>query len=179
LSPFPDLAGTNVSLNVQFSTPGVYTVRLNVADALNLTRQASLVENDLSAFVVIYDPTGGFVTGGGWIWSPQGAFHPDLAEFEDVTGKATFGFVAKCEKGAEVPTGNTEFQFKAGDLNFKSTPYHWLVVSGARAQYKGWDSINGQGSYAFMLTAVDGQESGGGGFDRHQNLARGNRGGHL
>lgn len=38
-----------------------------------------------------------------------------------MTGKATFGFVSKYKKGATLPTGETEFQFKAGNLNFMST----------------------------------------------------------
>ena len=51
-------------------------------------------------------------------------------------------------------------------MNFKSIAYDWLVISGARAQYKGTGTINGQGNYGFMLTAVDGSVSGGGGTDR-------------
>ena len=74
--------------------------------------------------------------------------------------------MSKYQKGANVPTGNTEFQFKAGNLNFKSTAYEWLVVAGARAQFKGWGTINGEGNYAFLLTAIDGQVNGGGGADR-------------
>jgi hypothetical protein len=69
-------------------------------------------------------------------------------------------------RGSTIPTGNIEFQFKAGNLNFKSTEYQWLVVSGARAQFKGWGTINGAGAYGFMLTAIDGQVSGGGDLDR-------------
>ena len=67
---------------------------------------------------------------------------------------------------ANVPSGNTEFQFKAGDLNFHSTSYELLVVAGARAQYKGSGTINGTGDYRFMLTAIDGQVNGGGGVDK-------------
>lgn len=58
-------------------------------------------------------------------------------------------------------TGNTEFQFKAGDLNFHSTDYQWLVVAGARAQYKGSGSVNGAEGYSFMLTGIDGDLLGG------------------
>ncbi|MBI3328391.1 MAG: hypothetical protein HYZ81_17025 [Nitrospinae bacterium] len=36
----------------------------------------------------------------------------------------------------------------------------------ARAQYKGVGTINGFGPYGFMLTAIDGQISGGGGTDK-------------
>ena len=67
---------------------------------------------------------GGFVTGGGWIMSPAGAYSADL----DLEDKANFGFVSKYKKGASLPTGNTEFQFKAGDLNFHSDEYDWLVL---------------------------------------------------
>ena len=67
---------------------------------------------------------------------------------------------------ATIPTGNTEFQFKAGYLNFASTSYQWLVIAGARAQYKGTGTINGQSGYEFMLTAIDSQVPGGGDADR-------------
>jgi hypothetical protein len=72
-------------------------------------------------------------------------------------GKANFGFVSKYKKGASVPTGNTEFNFKAGDLNFHSDEYDFLVVNqgGTNAQYKGKGTINGAGAYKFMLWAKD------------------------
>ena len=55
-----------------------------------------------------------------------------------------------------MPTGNTEFQFQAGNFRFKSTAYEWLVVAGSKAMYKGTGQIQGQaGTYGFMLTAVD------------------------
>ncbi len=44
-------------------------------------------------------------------------------------------------RGATVPTGETEFQFKAANLRFQSSTYEWLVVSGARAQFRGSGSI--------------------------------------
>jgi hypothetical protein len=77
---------------------------------------------------------------------------------EGLAGKATFGFVSKYKKGASVPEGNTVFEFKAGDLNFSSTSYDWLVVNqgGANAQFKGYGTINGAGNYGFMLWAGDG-----------------------
>ena len=86
------------------------------------------------------------------------------AEISDLTvtgcqytvGKANFGFVSKYKKGASVPTGNTEFVFKAADLNFHSDNYQWLVVSGSDyARFKGTGTINGEGDYKFMLWAGD------------------------
>ena len=70
-------------------------------------------------------------------------------------GKATFGFISKYKKGASTPTGQTQFYFKAGDLNFHSDSYDWLVIAGAKAMYKGVGTINGEGEYKFMLTAID------------------------
>jgi hypothetical protein len=65
--------------------------------------------------------------------------------------------VAKYQKGKSVPDGNTEFQINAGDLNFHSTSYQWLVVNQnyTNAQFKGYGTINGMGNYGFMLWATD------------------------
>src|SRR5437016_9242026 len=83
-----------------------------------------------------------------------------------VSGKANFGFVSKYKAGATTPTGETEFQFQEGNLNFHSSLYDWLVVSGALAQYKGSGTINGVAGYSFLLTAADGKVDGGDGVDR-------------
>lgn len=131
-----------------YENPGVYTLKLTVAD----NYYAEDIET--YSYVVVYDPDGGFVTGGGWIWSPEGACQYDVCT-EDTTGKANFGFVSKYKRNATVPTGETEFNFKAGDLNFHSEIYHWLVVAGAKAMYKGDGTINNEGNYGFMLKAID------------------------
>jgi len=104
--------------------------------------------------VVIFDPVGGFVTGGGWIMSPAGAYRADPT----LQGKATFGFQSKYKKGQNIPDGNTQFQFSAGDLNFHSTSYEWLIVNQnySNAQFKGYGTINGEGNYGFMIWAGDG-----------------------
>jgi hypothetical protein len=146
------IASGSLTASVSFTAPGVYTIVARVTDddgAVGTRSSAS----DVTAFVVVYDPSGSFVTGGGWIWSPAGAF----AAEPTFSGKASFGFVARYKPGASTPSGNTEFQFKAGDLNFKSTSYEWLVVSAAHAKYKGEGTINSGGRYGFMLTAVDGE----------------------
>jgi hypothetical protein len=139
-----------------YASAGVYTVRITVTD------DDTGASSTTSQYVVVYDPTAGFVTGGGWINSPAGAYTPDPA----LTGKATFGFVSKYKKGQSTPDGNTTFQFHAASMDFKSTSYEWLVISGARAKYKGVGTINGAGNYGFMLTATDGQVNGGGGVDK-------------
>jgi len=130
-----------------FAEAGVHEVCVRGTDAEGIMGGPECI------FLVVYDPEGGlgFVTGGGWIWSPPGAYHNDPTLF----GKAIFGFVSKYKKGATIPTGQTEFQFRVADLDFHSDSYEWLVVGGARAQYKGTGTINGEGEYGFMLTAID------------------------
>ena len=135
--------------------PGVYVLTVTAFD------EAGNKATDSRNFVV-YDPAAGFVTGGGWIDSPPGAYTADPS----MTGKATFGFVSGYEKGAAVPTGRTQFQFKAANLNFHNSSYDWLVVEGACSQFKGVGTINGTGKYGFMLTAIDGALPGGGGADK-------------
>ncbi len=139
-----------------YTAAGVDTVTLTVTDDDGGSGQS------VFQFVVVFDPSAGFVTGGGWIDSPAGAYtaNPSL------TGKANFGFVSRYRPGATVPEGQTEFRFSVANLNFHSSNYEWLVVGGARAQYKGTGTINGAGSYSFILTAIDGQVSGGGGADK-------------
>ena len=160
-----DNAGT-VSATYTFTVPGVYAVSLAVTDPCGGVGTATTVgtgTNAPTAMVVVYDPKAGFVVGGGWITSPAGALTADPA----ASGRANFAFVSKYQKGATVPTGETEFEFQTSHLLFASTSYDWLVVSGsAKAQYKGSGSINRTGNYGFLLTAIDGQASGGGGQDK-------------
>lgn len=129
-----------------YGEPGVYTVTLTVTD------DDGDSGTSIFQYVVVYDTAEGFVTGGGWIDSPLGAYTLDPT----LTGKATFGFVSKYKKGATVPTGNTQFVFHADMLNFHSSDYDWLVIAGEKAKYKGTGAINGLGEYGFMLTATDG-----------------------
>ncbi|MDP9315855.1 MAG: PKD domain-containing protein [Chloroflexota bacterium] len=146
----------SVSGSVTYTTPGVYTVKLTITDKDGGAAQS------IYQYVVVYDPNGGFVTGGGWIMSPKGA----STQYPDAEGRANFGFVSKYQKGASVPSGQTQFQFQAGNLNFHSTVYEWLTISGPKAQFKGSGTINGAGDYGFILTANDGQITGGGGVDK-------------
>jgi hypothetical protein len=107
-----------------------------------------------STMLVVYDPSGGFVTGGGWIDSPAGAYVSDPS----LVSEANFGFVSKYKRGASTPTGNTTFVFKMAGLEFHSSSYDWLVVNqgGANAQFKGIGTVSDEGGYQFMVWAGDG-----------------------
>jgi alpha-tubulin suppressor-like RCC1 family protein len=135
-----------------YTAAGVYIITLTVTDNSGASGQS------LFEFLVVYDPAAGFVTGGGWINSPDGAYAADPT----LTGRANFGFVSRYQKGATVPSGNTQFQFQAGRLNFNSTSFDWLVIAGPQAKYKGSGTINGAGDFGFLVSAVDGAVTGGG-----------------
>jgi hypothetical protein len=147
---------TTGSIGVSVPAAGVYPVVVSALDANDYSSEEFL------GYLVVYDPGSGFVTGGGKIFSPAGAYITDPT----LEGMATFGFVSKYLKGANVPSGQTEFQFKAGSLNFHSEKYDWMVVAGKKALFKGIGSINGKGNYQFMISAIDGNLKGGDGIDR-------------
>jgi hypothetical protein len=145
-----------------YAVSGIYVVSVTI-------RQDNFPDHfdtrTVEGYVVEYDAKNGFVTGGGWIMSPAGAYTPNGVA-TTLSGKANFGFVSKYQNGATAPTGNTEFQFQAGNFNFKSTAYDWLVISGGyKAQYKGSGTVNGQPGYSFMLTAIVGGAKGSGAPD--------------
>jgi PKD repeat protein len=140
-----------------YTAQGTYTVSMKVRD------DDGGESNTLKIIITVYDPSaGGFVTGGGWIMSPKGSYAAD----PDASGRANFGFNSQYKKGASVPTGQTEFQLHFASFNFHSDTYEVLVVSGYKAQYRGTGKVNGVGGYKFVLTAYDGQITGGGGVDR-------------
>lgn len=139
-----------------YTSAGVYSVPVTLGD------DDGGSATDAFQYAVAYDPSGGFVTGGGWIESPVGAYASDPS----ASGRASFGFVSRYRQGAQRPEGETQFRMRMADLTFHSELYDWLVVAGARAQFKGVGALNGESGYGFMLTAVDGQEPGGGGADR-------------
>ena len=134
-----------------YDQAGIYTVTLTVTD--DDSGIGMLVS---TTYIVVYDPSGAFVTGGGWINSPEGAYPSDTT----FTGKTSFGFVSKYKKGATIPTGQTEFHSKGADLNFHSSSYDWLVIANAKAICKGEGTINGEvrdngEPYKFLLSSID------------------------
>jgi hypothetical protein len=129
---------------------GVYEICVNGTDSAGNTGA------DECILLPVYDPQGGFVTGGGWVDSP------DSADLENgASGKAIFGFVSKYLPGQSTPDGNLQFRFKDGDINFHSTNMDWLVVTGEpRAMFRGDGSLNGASTCKFEVDAWD--ESSGG-----------------
>jgi hypothetical protein len=133
-----------------YAAAGVYPLKLTVTD--KDTGSAQLIFE----YIVVHEATGNnesATTGGGWIMSPAGAYPSNAS----LTGRANYGFVAKGRRNA-VPTGQTQFHFDS--LKFKSASYTSLSVNGAKAQLKGTGTINNAGNYNFILTVIDGGNSG-------------------
>ncbi len=129
-----------------YTKAGVYTLQITLTD------DDSQTETQIFQYVVVYDPSAGFVTGGGNINSPAGA-EPVLP---NATGPANFGISAKYTSTNTAPTGNTMFTFPNGGFDFTSTSYDWLVVNGSTAFLHGKGTINGAGNYTFLVSALSG-----------------------
>lgn len=126
--------------------PGIYTFFVVASD------NAGNIAESEEIFFVVYDPEGGFATGGGWFYTDEDSSLPG--------GKANFGFTAKYKK--DVSTGNLEFQYQDADINFKSMSIDWLAISAISAQFQGVGTINGEGLYTFRAQAKDNSEPGAG-----------------
>ena len=100
--------------------------------------------------------TAGFVTGGGWIESPPGAYRPNVA----LEGKANFGFVSKYQKGAKGADRRDRVPVQGRQPELPQHAYEWLVVAGAQGAVQGRGKINGSGDYGFMLTGDRRQAAG-------------------
>jgi hypothetical protein len=143
-----------------FTSSCSVSYKSTIANVDNVT--ATYVPNDNihagssgTTIVVFYDNNGGFVTGGGWILEPASAGPPPIV----IGDKSNFGFNAKYQKGASLPTGEMEFQYKAGNINFHGSSYDWLVVSQSgstmKAEAQGSGTVNGGGNYAFFVSVTD------------------------
>ncbi|WP_181452596.1 MBG domain-containing protein [Algoriphagus aquaeductus] len=150
---FTTTASTNSS-GVATATTG----SLNAIGVLKVTATAGSGCAESVAYIPVFDASGSFVTGGGWIESPAGAMPAN----PNAVGKANFGFVSRYKKGSTQVDGNTEFQFNAGGINFKSTMHESgsLVISGRKATYRGSGTINGQTGFKFVVVAIDGDWNG-------------------
>lgn len=146
----------SISDNHTYTSAGVYTIKLTVNDDDNDHGES------IFQYVVVYDPSVGFVTGAGAINSPLGAYVANSY----LSGLAKFGFVSKYQPGASIPSGITQFRFQVAQFTFSSINYQWLVVAGAQAKFKGTGTVNSAGNFGFQLSATDGVINGGGGTDK-------------
>ena len=129
-----------------YTKPGLYTILLTATDKDGTSGQSTFQT------LIVYNPQGGFVTGGGWFNSPLGAYRDKPTK----KGQAVIAFVVKYLKNVSVPPGSLDFIFPAGSLQFKATTFDWLVVdqTNKTAQFQSSGKINGSGNYNFMIWQV-------------------------
>lgn len=129
-----------------FTVPGLYAVRVTVRDD-----DGDSDSKVATGQVIVYDPSGEFLTGGGWVMSPTGAYSISTT----MTGKLSFNLAARYESGA-TPTGSVDVKLNVGKVDFHSTSLDWLVIANGTARLQGRGTMNGVGDYVFTVLATDG-----------------------
>ena len=105
---------------------GVYAVKLTATDVAG---NQSTSDN---LYLAVYDPSAGYVTGGGWVI-------PDDSKRIGVSSgaKTNFGFNVKyLSNNSSNPDGHFEMNDKQDGLDIKSTTLAWLTVSGSIADFQ-------------------------------------------
>jgi hypothetical protein len=131
-----------------FAHAGMYTIDVNVADDDGGTG------ND-QTMVVVYDPTGGFETAGGYFNSPAGA----LSSAPNVADRGHFQFNPKYLPGETGPVpsgGKLQFSLDGTTFALDSTSFEWLVVTpDHKAAIKGQATVAGQSGFGFIAYGND------------------------
>ncbi len=154
------ITGTSCNTTFNYAEPGIYTIQVTVTDKDGGSSNAT------SNMLIIYNPEGEFVTGGGWISVEAGSCQDASICDPTASGKVNFGLNAQYIQGNAIPTGNAEVNFSEAGLNFHSTSYEWLVINqaGANAQFNGEGTINGNNDshgnpYKFTVQVQDDDNS--------------------
>ena len=134
-----------------YTQAGVYTIALTVTDDDGVSSSSQF------QYVVIYDPSAGFITASGKYNSLAGW---DLQNTQ-ASGEVKFGINAKYHQNNTTPDGKAKLNFKAGNIDFNSISYQWLVVNGAKGYLMGNGTVNGAGNYTIFISVIDGSQSGG------------------
>jgi hypothetical protein len=138
----------SVSGSHTYAAPGIYLVTLTVTDQRGASGSAVAVPG-----VVVISVMAGGIGGSGVLDGP-----PFRVAAAAPAGRVQFRLSAKYAGDGAVPQGQTVLRFQATHRTFRTTGLRWLVVSGDTAWYEGTGTINGTGSYGFLVAA-----SGGGG----------------
>ena len=148
-----------------YAAAGTYTVTITVA--VDDSGRTSGQQHQ----VVVFDGRTGFVTGGGWIDSPEGSYHPHESDGHeddhDREGKVNYGFESKHHKDTPTPQEQPEFQVKGKHFEFQSTGYQSNSIddNDSKATYRGSGKVGNTGGYEFLVTVNDDARKSGGGAD--------------
>jgi hypothetical protein len=145
--PFGTLTGATIAPLVPL---GIHAITLTVDDG-----RGGIASDTVQVTVQSTTPPSPNVRASG-----NGAFGTDPT--------ADFYFVAGYKLQSNSTMLHGEVAFTAGNLRFRSAALVSLVVSGATAQLAGNGTINGTGSFSFLLIAKDAAVSGGPAADAFQ-----------
>jgi PKD repeat protein len=138
-----------------YTTTGIYEATLTV------TENGGGQTTKGYQYVAVYDPQPSTHFGGARIFTAPAGSYPQNTS---LTGDVFFGVTARYSGANAV--GNVSMEFKAANLRFQSTSITSLVTTTNKATLRGTGTINGSGSYDFLVTGIDG--SGGNGKIRFQ-----------
>lgn len=102
-------------------------------------------DSGISKVIVVYDPKGGFASGGGWVES-----HDEVA---GQSGRAKFSLNARYKRDESM--GSLRFQFIMEDMYLRSSKIDWLVIIGDYAYMQGQGKVNGEEGYTFRAIVND------------------------
>ncbi len=139
-----------------YATASTYVIGVTVTD----DDGGSVTESPYD-FGAVFDASGGYLSANGHYVSPVGAWPANPA----ATGQAEFGLQAKVPSSG-TPTGKFRFTYDitpldhgcaaASCLEFDSTSYSSLVITGNKATLKGSGKLNGATGHSFVITVIDG-----------------------
>jgi hypothetical protein len=143
-----NVTGGSASASHTYTASGVYEPTITVTDGALASSVSSF------QYFSVYVTGNDFTTAGGYFYPPAGS----LVSNPTASGKTNVGNNCK-PKSTGGFQGNLEFDFKAGNFNFKSgNPMSWEYLSIANcyfAIFKGSGTVNGTGNYGVLVAQTD------------------------
>ncbi|MFU8876020.1 PKD domain-containing protein [Micromonospora sp. SL4-19] len=131
-----------------FTSAGMYTIEVAVTDDDGGTGTAEVM-------VIVYDPKGGFITEGGVISSPAGAFPANPEHIGKLHAQATVKYLPG-ENGPVPGNGRIAADLEGGEMRLLSTRLEWLVVTPTgKLAAKGVGTVGGQAGFGFLFYGKD------------------------
>lgn len=151
----PQLGGATIPCTASTSTPTPETLRATCVFPavpvnlylVNISIGGNYYTGSASSILTVYDPSLGFVTGGGTVW--RGGY------------PANFGFNVKFLKSGNAQGSLLYIEHRAtGDVMLKSNAMGPLVIVGNSAAIQGKATLDGVGNHRFVATVADNGEPG-------------------
>ena len=138
---------------------GVYAIYVRAQDSAGYWSQSTL-----AGYLAVYDPQGGWVTGGGQFVPGGGTSYNDdfLPEIDGVS-RAVISFSLRYRReSSTAPTGIFTFRYPHGGFTLRSRQINWLIVTNSVwGMFQGQATIDGmEGLFPFRVDARDGDRQG-------------------